>query len=821
MTSRRCRVMMNRHGLRRGMLYHAPETIPAWGNSPLGPLRRNSASLSHESALQRRRVTVQGIVQGAGFRSFVSTLARRWELSGHVLNDSTGVIIEVQGLEPSIESFLDALLTNVPPLSHIDAINTEIVPVSSEESSFVVVQNQADIERSASIPPDIAICDDCLHELFDPKNRRYHYPFISCASCGPRFSIFQGIPVDRKHSTMNAFPMCKACQAEYDTSNQASRRYHAQANCCPNCGPQMRFLDKAGQVISDIDPVTAAAQHLAAGAVLAIKGLGGYQLVCDALNEEAVRHLRQCKQSEEKPLALMVPDIETAQQFCTMDEAEIELLQSTRRPTVSLKRREDNPDCTVASGVAPAHCTFGIMLPYTPLHHLLLHAYRHTSDPGHPIVLVMTSGNLNDEPAVYHDDDALTHLLPIVDGILLHNRAIHIRCDESVVRSIAGGEQLLRRSRGYVPDPISLPWEFPVPLLACGGYLKNTFCLGKEKQAFLSHHIGDIENLETLLSFREGIEHFQQLFDILPEAVAYDLHPDYLASQYALDMDLPHKIGVQHHHAHIASVLAEYGLAEPVIGVAADGSGYGTDGAVWGCEVMIADLTKFERVAHLAYIPLPGGAQALRQPWRMAAVYLARAYGDDFSAINIPFTDQLEHSTWRTLSRMVVRNLNSSQTSSLGRLFDAVAALLGLCSHIVYEGQTTIELEMLATTCTDPVVSYPYTIGGGRPAQLDVVPLIKAIVNDIEQGTPREQIARRFHLSIADMLANACAEVRTQSGLQIVALSGGVFQNRLLLEELVALLKKMSFQVYINRRVPPNDGGISLGQAAIAAAQLR
>lgn len=804
--------MPNSYSLRRGTLYHAPETVPARSRISL---RHNSAPLIHESPLERRRITVQGLVQGAGFRAFIARLARRCSLSGHVLSDSTGVIVEVQGSEPSIEGFLEALLTDAPPFAHVNAINTELLAVSATESEFTEMQSQVEDERHAIVPPDSAICADCLRELFDPTNRRYSYPFISCATCGPRFTIIEGTPEDRNHTTMHAFPMCRACQAEYD--DPSNRRYHVQAICCPTCGPRVRFLDKEQRADRDADAIVAAAQLLAAGAIIALEGPGGYQLACDALNEEAVRRLRQNKRSEDRPFALMVPDVETALSLCALDEGERTLLQSAQRPIVPLQCRDDASVCQLASSVAPECCTLGIMLPHAPLHSLLLDAYRRAVGAERPLVLVMTSGNLSGEPVAYRDEDAIARLLPLVDGMLLHDRAIHAPCEESVVRDIAGGEQILRRSRGYVSEPLSMPWKFPVPLLACGGPRDNTFCLGKERQAYLSQALGNIESPEMLLSLRESLAHFQRCFGIQPEAVAYDLHPDNLVTRYANELDIPCKIGVQHHHAHIASVLTEYGLTEPVIGIAADGSGYGSDGAIWGGEVMIADLVKFERVAHLAYVPLPGGEQATCQPWRMAAAYLTRAYGSDLRALNIPFTHKMEYATWRTLSRTAM----TMQTSSLGRLFDAVAALLGLGSYSAYEGQAAHRLEMLAATCKHPVVSYPYAISAEKPAQLDVVPMIKAIVNDIEQRVPGAQIARRFHLSIADMFANACAEVRAASGLQTVALSGDIFQNRLLLEELVALLKRLSFQVYINRRVPPNDGGLSLGQAAIAAAQLR
>ncbi len=479
-----------------------------------------------------------------------------------------------------------------------------------------------------------------------------------------------------------------------------------------------------------------------------------------------------------------------------------------------LRRR---PDCRVAPDLAPAYTTLGVMLPYAPLHHLLLRAFADAVGPGRPAVLVMTSGNVSDEPIAYRDDDAHARLAPIAEGVLTHNRAIHMRCDDSVTRVAAGGEQLLRRSRGYAPEPIALAFDCPVPILACGGHLKNTFCLARGRQAFVSQHIGDLENLETLTSFRKGIEHYQRVFDIDPGAVAYDLHPDYLATQYALGLTLPHAIGVQHHHAHIASVLAEHGLAGPLIGVAADGTGYGADGAIWGCEVMIADLLGFERMAHLAYVPLPGGAQAVRQPWRMAAVYLAQAYGEPFLDLEIPFVRRLDRGRWRLLAQMIAKDINSPPASSLGRLFDAVAALLGLRDEVLYEGQAAIELEMRAEP---DECAYPFAIGAGRPAILDVASMIQAIVEELRRGVPVARIAGRFHRTVAELLAAACLHVREQTGLTSVALSGGSFQNRTLLEQLVARLSELEFQVYLNRRVPPNDGGLSFGQLAVAAARI-
>ncbi|HET9919267.1 MAG TPA: carbamoyltransferase HypF [Ktedonobacteraceae bacterium] len=800
------------------------------------------------STIQRRRILVQGIVQGVGFRPFVYGLALRFALTGFVYNDSNGVTIEIEGPVESLDSFLIVFYAEKPPLARIDSVMSEQVTPCCD-TTFTIRHSQHGSERRALISPDTATCDDCLHELFDPDDRRYGYPFINCTNCGPRFTIVQDVPYDRDKTTMRVFPLCPACQSEYD--DPLNRRFHAQPNACPVCGPQVDLLDWSSTASQSVatpdDAIELAAQRLVGGAILAIKGLGGYHLACDALNAEAVQRLRQRKHREARPFALMVPDLETARQLCRVSEAEATLLQACQRPIVLLDLL---PDCPVAPGVAPAHTTLGIMLPYTPLHHLLLRAFAATLPPGRPAALVMTSGNLSDEPIAYRDDDAQARLAPTAEGMLLHNRAIHMRCDDSVMRVAAGGEQFFRRSRGYAPEPIALSSELPMPLLACGAHLKNTFCLGKGRQAFVSHHIGDLENLETLTSFREGIEHFQRLFDIYPEAVAYDLHPEYLATKYALDLDIPRKIGVQHHHAHIASVLAEHGISGPVIGVAADGTGYGTDGAVWGGEIMIADLLGFGRVAHLAYVPLPGGEQAIHQPWRMAAAYLKQTYGDAFLELDIPFVQQLERSKWRTLSQMIARGLNCPPTSSLGRLFDAVAALLCIRREVQYEGQAAIELEALASQAGEqdatanvpewpiprpPAPHHPRPPARGglgmgqgnlpksyaQPSVLDVTPFIRAIVGDIQRGVPVPQIAARFHRSIAELLTLSCLRVREQSGLNVVALSGGVFQNRLLLEQLKARLEEMAFQVFINRRVPPNDGGISLGQLAVAAAQLR
>ncbi len=760
---------------------------------------------------QRQRILVQGIVQGVGFRPFIYGLALRLDLAGFVLNDSNGVTIEVEGPPKALDQFQAALRDELPPMARVDSIDTETVP-AQQETTFQIVHSQSGGEKHALISPDTATCPDCLRELFDPTDRRYHYPFINCTNCGPRFTIVQDVPYDREKTTMRPFQMCPACQAEYE--NPLHRRFHAQPNACPVCGPQVLLQDKKGQTLKVADPVMAAARQLADGLILAIKGLGGYHLACDALNSEAVDRLRSRKHREAKPFALMVENLATAHRLCELDRAEEKLLQTRQRPIVLLNQRPGN---NLAPGVAPNYTTLGLMLPYTPLHYLLLEAFAAAVGPDRPVVLVMTSGNLSDEPIAYKDGEANFRLAQVAEGWLTHNREIHMRCDDSVVRVLAGSPQFFRRSRGYAPEPLRLAREFRMPVLACGGHLKNTFCLGKDRQAFVSHHIGDLENLETLTSFKEGIEHYKRLFDIAPQAVAYDLHPDYLGTRYALDLDLPHKIGVQHHHAHIASVLAEHGLSGPVIGVAADGTGYGGDGTIWGCEIMLVSLLKFERLAHLAYVPLPGGDQAVRQPWRVAASYLSQLYGEAFLDLEIPFVQGLDRQRWKPLAQMITKGVNSPLASSLGRLFDGVAALIGLRNEVVYEGQAAIELEALATPADR---AYPFLIKEGEPLILDVGPLLRAIIQDLREGIPSGLIAGRFHRAVAELLVSICRLTRERTGLTEVALSGGVFQNRLLLEQLLSRLEELNFTVYLNQKVPPNDGGLSLGQAAVAAARL-
>ena len=649
----------------------------------------------------RTLVRVEGTVQGVGFRPFVYALAVRLGLAGLVGNDSGGVFAEVEGPASAIGEFLAALQRDAPPLARIERVTTAGMAPDGMPG-FSIAPSQAGGERRTLVSADTVACGDCLRELADPADRRFGYPFINCTNCGPRFTIVRDVPYDRPLTTMAGFAMCAACAAEY--TDPADRRFHAQPVCCPACGPRLRLTGPDGQELAG-DPLDLAAGVLRRGQVLAVKGLGGYHLAVDATSGPAVAALRDRKHREEKPFAVLVADVAAAQELCDVDPASAELLTSSRRPIVLLPQR---PGCAVASAVAPRNHQLGIMLPYTPLHHLLI------ARTGGPIVL--TSGNSSDEPIVYRDEDMLPRLSGIADAFLTHDRAIHIRTDDSVVRAFRGQATLIRRSRGYVPEPVPLgSGPLRRPVLACGAELKSTFCLAKDGRAVLSQHIGDLENFETLRSFTEGIEHFRRLFDIIPGLVAHDLHPDYLSTKYAMGLAEDEGsgvelIGVQHHHAHIAACLADNGERGPVIGVAFDGTGYGTDGTLWGGEFLIARLAGFERAGHLAALPLPGGAAAIRQPWRMAAAYLDAAYPGGMQAgLDV---EQRNERRWDNVVSMARRRINSPLTSSAGRLFDAAATILGVRDLISYEGQAAIELEQLAEAGRPPGRTRPASSPG-------------------------------------------------------------------------------------------------------------
>jgi hydrogenase maturation protein HypF len=756
----------------------------------------------------RTIVRVEGTVQGVGFRPFVHALAVRLGLAGLVGNDSGGVFAEVEGPAPAISEFLTALQRDAPPLARIERVTTAGLPPDGVPG-FSIAPSQPGGQRTAQVSADTAACTDCLRELADPADRRFGYPFINCTNCGPRFTIVRDVPYDRPLTTMAAFAMCAACAAEY--RDPADRRFHAQPVCCPACGPRLRLTGPSGEELAG-DPIDVAAGLLDQGQVLAVKGLGGYHLAVDATSEPAAAALRDRKHREEKPFAVMVADLAAARKLCEVNPASAELLTSGRRPIVLLPQR---PDCAVASAVAPRNRQLGVMLPYTPLHHLLI---AKTAGP-----IVLTSGNSSDEPIVYHDDQMLPRLSGIADAFLTHDRAIHIRTDDSVVRAFRGKATLIRRSRGYVPEPVRLGGP-PLrrPILACGAELKSTFCLAKDGRAFLSQHIGDLENFETLASFTEGIEHFRRLFDITPALVAHDLHPDYLSTKYALGLAEDGQsgvelIGVQHHHAHIAACLADNGERGPVIGVAFDGTGYGTDGTLWGGEFLIASLAGFERAGHLAALPLPGGAAAIRQPWRMAAAYLDAAYPEGMPAgLDV---EQRNERRWDNVVSMGRRRINSPLTSSAGRLFDAAATILGVRDLISYEGQAAIELEQLAAPGQDGPGAYPASIVTGLgPFEVQGAELIRAVTEDLAAGVSPAVTATRFHHGVAAVIVAAATHLRDSRGLTTVALSGGVFQNLLLLGLAVTGLEAAGFRVLTHAQVPCNDGGISYGQAAVAAA---
>jgi hydrogenase maturation protein HypF len=753
------------------------------------------------SVRERRRVRVEGTVQGVGFRPYVYRLAGELGLAGWVLNDERGVLVEVEGDAAAIERFADRLPLEAPPLATVERVLLRNAAVTGE-TGFAILESERAGEADALISPDIAICDDCLRELFDPADRRYRYPFINCTNCGPRFTIVCAVPYDRQLTTMAGFEMCERCQAEYD--DPRDRRFHAQPNACAACGPALRLIGgPAGE-----DPLLAAAAARTDGAVVAVKGLGGYHLACRADDETAVASIRGRKHREEKPFALMAPHLESARRLVALTRDEEALLIGRERPIVIARRRAG---AAVADSVAPRSPDLGVMLPYTPLHHLLLDETGTT--------LVMTSGNVSDEPIAYEDLEAEGRLGGIADMLLVHDRPIHMRTDDSVVRSVSGDAIRLRRARGYVPGSVDLPLSTPRPLLAVGAELKNTFCLAKGHRAWVGHHIGDLENWETLRSFREGIEHFKRVLEVEPEVVAHDLHPDYLSTKEAFDMEGVELVGVQHHHAHLAACLAEHGEIGPAVGAIFDGTGYGTDGTIWGGELLSGDLRDYERRGLLISVCMPGGTAAIREPWRMACAWLAVAFGEDEPLLPRSLTEQVHAERWSQVCELVRTGVSSPLTTSVGRLFDAAAALSGIRAKVNYEGQAAAEFEGLA----DPseIVAYDMPIEGEFPLVLDARVTIRQMVADIDAEIPPPTVAARFHNGLASATAEACSRIAAQTGFNLVVLSGGVFQNRLMLERTTEGLASRGLRVLRPRRLPPNDGGISYGQAAVAAARLR
>ncbi len=783
-------------------------------------------SLEQHSTTTRVKILVRGIVQGVGFRPFVFLLATRRALKGRVLNNTTGVLIDVEGEGCAVEEFISEIISNPPPLSIVESIERSGDLDPAHYTDFRIIESASDGEKFTPIPADMATCTDCLSELFDPHNRRYRYPFINCTNCGPRFTIIEDIPYDREQTTMREFEMCDACRAEYE--NPLDRRFHAEPTACAACGPQLLLTDANGLLecgmrnaecglgdnrasSSAIRDLQFAIRH---GKIGAVKGIGGFHLACDALNAEAVERLRRRKHREDKPFALMASSVDLIREYCFVSEAEEALLSSAHSPIVLLERKTG---ATIPQAIAPGVGALGFMLPYTPLHHLLL---ENSDRP-----LVLTSGNISDEPICYENEDAIERLHNVADYFLLHNRRIFMRTDDSVVRLAKYQSAVrhppsaivMRRSRGYAPAPVRVAFKFAREILACGAELKNTFCLTRDNYAFISHHIGDLENLETLHSFTHGIEHFKRLFHLQPEAIAYDLHPEYLSTKYALALDGEQtKIGVQHHHAHVASCMADNRIAGEVIGVVMDGLGFGTDNRLWGGEFFVADFQTAERIAHLDYMPMPGGAKAIREPWRMAAVHLHRTFGDDFLTLKLPFIESLDRRAWATLCKMAATNTNSPETSSMGRLFDAVSSLLNLRSVVNYEGQAAIELEAIADrNCSQ---SYGFEVENG--GVIKTAGLMRDIVKDVIDKVSPPIVSAKFHRGVARLIASVAHQLRDERQLNRVVLSGGVFQNMLLLQHTCRMLKADDFEVFTHSRVPTNDGGISLGQAAIANARL-
>jgi len=763
-------------------------------------------------AARRVRVRVDGTVQGVGFRPHVYRLARELGLAGFVRNDTRGVLIEAEGPAEAVAALLARIGREAPPLAVVERVEVaESAPTGA--AGFAIEASDAAGAPAARVSADAATCAQCLAELADPADRRYRYPFINCTNCGPRFTIVRGVPYDRPLTTMAGFRMCERCQAEYD--DPGDRRFHAQPNACPACGPALALLDPGGVALAPPpgaqDPVAAVAAMLRDGAVVAVKGIGGYHLACLAADDGAVAALRARKHREDKPFALMARDLEQAGALIEVGALERELLLSAARPIVVARRR---PGARVAAAVAPAVGELGVMLPYSPLHHLLL------ADVGESIVL--TSGNVSDEPIAYRDGDALARLAPIADAFLVHNRPIETRTDDSVVRTVdARGARpralLLRRSRGHVPASIPLPGS-PLALLACGAQLKSTFCLAKGGRAWVSHHIGDLANHETLQSLREGVEHFKRLFDIEPALVAHDLHPGYLSTAYALEQQGVRVVGVQHHHAHLAACLAEHRHAGPAVGAIFDGTGYGLDGTVWGGELLVGGVGSAERAGWLAPVPMPGGEAAIREPWRMACAWL-RELEDAAPAPPTRLAGLVDARRWAAVSQLATRRELSPQTSSAGRLFDAVAALCGLRAEVRYEGQAAIELEAAAASAP-AAGAYELELTGGAadPVVIDPRPALRAILADLEHGAAAATVASRFHAGLAQATAAACVAIAARRGVGTAVLAGGVFQNGLLLSAVAAALERHGIEVLTPERLPAGDGGISYGQAAVAAA---
>ena len=770
--------------------------------------------------MERRAIDIRGVVQGVGFRPFVHALATRLHLRGFVSNHGGRVEVEVEGEPDALERFERELTTSAPALARIESVVARRVDARGD-ADFRIEPSRGDTGSVVYIAPDAATCDACLVELFDPANRRFRYPFINCTACGPRLTIITGSPYDRERTTMARFEMCERCRSEYE--NPGDRRFHAEPIACAVCGPMLQVADTAGRLVGG-DPIEIAAGALRTGRVVAIKGLGGFHLACDAANGSVVEALRARKHRDDKPFAVMVTNVDAAARLCDISAAEAALLRSPARPIVLLQQHAaDGPPGgghhargsqghhRIASAVAPDSSRLGVMLPYTPLHHLLLSAVCDRA-------LVMTSGNQSDEPIAIANDDALSRLKGIADLFLFHNRDIRVRCEDSVVRHVGGSPLMIRRSRGYAPAPVGLAFECSAPILAVGGQLKNTFALGRGREALISHHAGDLDELLAFEAFERDVSLYEHAFGVTPAFVAHDLHPDYASTRFALSRIGVTHIGVQHHHAHVASCMAEHGLEGPVIGVAWDGAGWGPDGCVWGGEFLVGDRREVHRAAHFRDVALPGGDRAAREPWRMALAHMRDAGVDHADALcGVP------ESATRTVAQMIERRINTPMTSSVGRLFDAVAALCGAAASMTFEGQAAMWLESLAEGSGDTgryLLALDEAAGPAAPLTVDTRPLIRGIDDDRRGGVAPAIIARRFHSALVNIVGEVASVLRSRTGLTRVVLSGGVFLNGILTAEAETLLAGKGFQVYRHRVVSPGDGGLSLGQIAVAAASV-
>jgi hydrogenase maturation protein HypF len=745
-----------------------------------------------------RRIEVRGTVQGVGFRPFVYHLARRLDLAGTVYNDSSGVVIDVYGSDEAIDLFVERLESNAPPASRVRSIGWTAIPYQPTKD-FTIDESAESNQQRVSIPADLATCDDCLGEILDPTNRRFRYAFTNCTNCGPRYSIVRGAPYDRAKTSMAAFVMCPDCQREYD--DPLDRRFHAQPNACPKCGPRLAALTPQRREVSTDDPIGFAVRALRAGFIVAIKGLGGFHLACDASSPQAVQRLRNRKRRDSKPLAIMVRDLAEAEKLADLSNSERELLTSIERPIVLAKKRQADDDNPL----------IGLFLPYTPLHHILLR------EAGVP--LVMTSGNISDEPMVTRNGEALERLHEVADMFLVHDRDIVTRVDDSVVRVIDGLPAILRRARGYVPRSIETMQTFVEPILACGAHLKNTFCIATGSSAFLGPHIGDLETVATLRAYESSIEMMKEFVGVTPSVIAHDMHPDYFSTRYAQAQPGVRTIAVQHHHAHIASVMAEHALGGPVVGIAYDGTGYGTDGTSWGGEIMIADYQDFERFATFRGIPLAGGDQAIRQPWRVALALLDEAFGGHPPLQGIPLFANIDRQSIENVRRMILRNFNAPLARGIGRYFDAFGALILGMSEARYEGEIAFRWNVVADENERGL--YPIVIhDGANPWEIDPRRMVRAAVEDLLAGRPASMISARFHNTIAAATVEIVRAALDGRGDVPVVISGGCFQNARLAESIIHGLRS-SASVYMNRDVPPGDGGIALGQAFVANAKLR